>query len=105
MEIHNVRHEELAAVNVTNGFDCRREPLRGMRRSRQCRDRCRLADHLQGRGIGRALTTLIVHLARANRVARLTATTQCDNGPARIASKPGIRVRDTGELLELALRG
>ena len=107
-EIDHLTHEALAAV------DDRDSSIVGVSRyagwdgaDNVAEIAVAVADDLQGRGIGSALTARIVQLARANGVARLMATTQWDNWRARaLLRRLAFRVRETGELLEfdLALR-
>jgi RimJ/RimL family protein N-acetyltransferase len=103
-EIDHVTHEALAAVDVTDGSIVAVSRYAGWDGADSAEIAVAVADHLQGRGIGGALTTRIVHLARGNGVARLTATTQWNNWPARaLLRRLAFRVRETGELLELDL--
>jgi RimJ/RimL family protein N-acetyltransferase len=104
-EIDHLTHEALAAVDDRDGSIVGVSRYAGWDGADGIAEiAVAVADNLQGRGIGRALTARIVHLARANGVARLTATTQWDNWPARaLLRRLGFRVRETGELLELDL--
>jgi len=104
-EIDHLTHEALAAVDDRDGSIVGVSRYAGWDGADGIAEvAVAVADDLQGRGIGGALTARIVHLARANGVARLTATTQWDNWPARaLLRRLGFRVRETGELLELDL--
>lgn len=103
-EIDHLTHAALAAIDVRDGSIVAVSRYAGWDGGDSAEIAVAVADHLQGRGIGGALTARIVHLARANGVARLTATTQWDNAAARaLLRRLAFRVRDTGQLLELDL--
>lgn len=104
-EIDHVTHEALAAVDVRDGSIVGVSRYAGWDREDSVAEiAVAVADDLQGRGIGLALAARIVERARANGVARLTATTEWDNWPARaLLRRLGFRVRETGTLLDLDL--
>jgi RimJ/RimL family protein N-acetyltransferase len=104
-EIDHRTHAALAAVDDRNGSIVGVSRYAGSDSADKVAEiAVAVADDLQGRGIGSALTARIVQLARANGVARLTATTQWDNRRARaLLRRLAFRVRETGELLELDL--
>ena len=103
-EIDHLTHEALAAVDDRDGSIVGVSRYAGWDGADVAEIAVAVADDLQGRGIGSTLTARIVQLARANGVARLTATTQWDNWRARaLLRRLAFRVRETGELLELDL--
>ena len=94
-DIDHVRHEAIAAVDERDGS------IVGVARYVQVPGQAgvaelavEVADELQNRGIGTALTEITVQRAHANEVALLTATTLWENWPARsLLRRLGFRTR------------
>ena len=104
--VDHTNHEAIAAVDPRDGSIVGvgryvRDPDRPIRADLAIE----VADELQNMGIGTTLARRLVHRARANGVARLTATTLWENRPARaLLRRLEFRARAShGGVIELEL--
>jgi RimJ/RimL family protein N-acetyltransferase len=103
-EIDHAGHEALAAIDEDGAIVAVSRYARWHGRDDVAELAVAVADDLHGRGIGSALAARVVECARANGIARLTATTLAYNAPAlALLRRLAFRVREHGYLIELDL--